>query len=1232
MGLVLGAMLAAAMEAASGSGLSWREDGGVHWAAVRPEGTGQPGFRLLPPSETGVTFTNVLPKERALASQVLTSGSGVAAGDVDGDGRVDLYFCGLSSGNRLYRNLGGWRFEDVTARAGVGCDGIDSTGAVFADVDGDGDLDLIVNSFGGGTHLFFNDGQGRFRRPSGVLNAGMGGTSLALADIDNDGDLDLYVANYRTNSIADEPGTRFSIQMIDGEPYVAMVNGLPVTHPEVTNRFRFMFSRGPGGQGRFAYQENGEPDVLYLNDGQGRFTPVPFTGGRFLDEAGKALEAPLFEWGLTAAFRDLNGDGHPDLFVCNDFDSVDRIWINDGRGGFRALDTLALRQICYSSMSLDFADLNRDGFDEILTADMFSADFERRLTQRNSMMRSQAPPGTIDDRPLYSRNMLFLNRGDGTYAEIAQYAGLEGTDWTWAPVFLDVDLDGFEDLLVVNGFERDNMNLDAVAAYNAGKAGRRPTPAEHYQLRELFPRLDTRNLAYRNRGDLRFEEVSALWGFNTPKISQGLCLADLDNDGDLDVVVNNMNDVAGLYRNLGTAPRVGVRLAGIGGNTRGVGARILLHGGPGGTQSQEMMAGGRYMAGDDAMRVFAAGSDTNRLWLEVLWRSGRRSVIEGVQPNRIYTVKEAAATGTTGARPVPRPRAAMFEEVTGFKHRHDEPLFDDFARQPLLPRRYSQTGPGVAWHDLDGDGWDDLIIGAGKGGRLAIYRNDTRGGFTPWNLGRSALLPRDAVGIVGLEPGRFLVALSHYEEETAGGTAVQEYDVRPGTMTEAVPAWEAAVGPLSVGDVDGDGALDLFVGGRVIPGRHPEAADSRVYRQDNGRWVLDANNSRALESVGLVSGSVFSDLDGDGWPELILAVEWGPVRVFRNRQGRFEEVTRAWGFDRYRGWWNGVTTGDLDGDGRLDIVAGNWGRNTRYEGRRQRPVRLYYGDLDGDGTLDLIEAAWDPVRQRYLPERRLDVMARAMPFLSGQFASHAAYAAAGIEGVLGAQLPDTRFIEANWLETTLFLNRGDRFEAVPLPEEAQWSPAFAVAVADCDGDGHEDVFLGQNFFAVESETSRHDAGRGLWLRGDGRGGLQPVPAVVSGIAVYGEQRGAALGDYDRDGRVDVVVTQNGAATRLFKNVRGEPGLRVRLAGGPGNPAGVGAVIRLGNATGWGPARAIHAGSGYASQDSLVAAMHRPGGADRIEVRWPGGKRTVTALPVGSREIRVQPAGEVEVLR
>ncbi len=1224
---------AAAVSAAS---LEWNATANHRFATVHPAKETRVGFTPMPPATTGVGFTNVLPAERHHTNQILLNGSGVTAGDVDGDGACDLFLCGLGGRSTLYRNLGSWQFRDFTREANLDFSTLDATGAALVDFDGDGDLDLIVNSVGQGTRCFLNDGQGRFASSNHpVLNQWNCGSSLALADIDGDGTLDLYVANYRTSTIRDQPDARFTIRSINGRPQPVAFSGRPLVEPGLTNRFAFRFRPAPGGGGSVFHDELGEADALYRNVGGG-FAPVSFTNGTFLDEGGAALEQAPFDWGLSVMLRDFNGDGAPDIYVCNDFSTPDRFWINDGKGRFRAAPMHAVRQTSLSTMAIDVADINRDGFDDFFTADMLSREHWRRLVQRNEPNANIHLFVDIARRPQSARNTLQLGRGDGTYAEIAQLAGLESAEWAWASIFLDVDLDGFEDLLVANGFERDYMNMDANRRVKEQqmRAGRPLPAADQLGLNRLYPRLATTNLAFRNLGNLRFADVSAQWGFNVAGVSQGMCLADLDNDGDLDVVLNNSNDAATLLRNDTTAPRVAVRLKGRAPNTRGIGAKIKLLSGAVPQQSQEMICGGRYLSSDDSMRVFAAGSTTNRTTLVVTWRSGARSVVTNVQPNRIYEIDEA-----TSGPPLNKPSSSikpLFRDVSArLGHGHKQEPFDDFARQPLLPNKISTLGPGVTWFDVDGDSRDDLIIAGGKGEKMAVFRNDGGGAFSRLAGPHFAqALGRGQTTVLGWRATNGQAVLvagsSNYEDGLTNGGVAQEFGLHTegAKIEESLPGPAASTGPMALADVDDDGDLDLFVGGRVLPGRWPEAGPSRLFRRTGDKWLEDAENTQRLAGAGLVSGAVFTDLDGDGHADLVLACEWGPPRVFRNERGLLNDATSEWGLASFTGWWNGVSAGDFDGDGRMDLAVSNWGSNTKYERHRSKPVRLLYGDFNGDGTVALMEACHDEALNQYVPIHNVWTMSRGLPWLLEKFATYESFSRAGVEEALAEKFRLAAHREAARLESTVFLNRGGRFEARVLPVEAQLAPAFGVCVADFDGDGSEDIFLSQNFFGTRPETSRYDAGRGLLLRGDGRGEFKAVPGQESGLLIYGEQRGAAAGDYDGDGRVDLAVAQFAEETRLYHNETARPGLRVRLQGPPGNPHGVGANVRLKAGDHLGPAREVHAGSGYWSQDSAVQVMSAPGASTELLIHWPGGRTVTVGLPPGATEVSVDTAGNL----
>lgn len=1205
------ALLAAAFAItalAAESGAAAREAGaGFRRLELLVPAKGKTGFTTLPGSRTGITFTNHLSQARYLANMNLLNGSGVALGDFDGDGLCDLYLCRLEGSNALYRNLGNWRFADVTAQTGTALENQLSTGAAFADVNGDGWPDLLVNSMGGPNALFLNNGRGGFTNvttAAGLVST-LGSTSLALADVDGDGDLDLYVANYGVDSIL-RSGGQLSFRYVGGKP---------VPSGRHARRLRIIGDR---------IFELGEPDVLYLNDGAGRFTPVSWTDGAFLDEEGRPLREAPWDQSLSALFHDFTGDGAPDLYVCGDASTPDRFWLNDGRGRFHAIPTIAVRQTPYFSMSVIAADLDRDGLDDLFVTDMLSRQHELALTQRGTMHDQPRPAGDLTSRQQTRRNVLLRARGDGTYAELAWYADVAGSEWAWSCLNLDVDLDGWEDLLISNGHIHNADDLDTQERIR--KLGPLSV-AESRKTTLLFERLDTPNLAYQNRRDLTFRECGREWGFDSHRISNGMALGDLDGDGDLDLVINCFGDEALVLRNDSPAPRLAVRLRGRAPNPRGIGARIRVTDGPA-PQEQEMHAGGRYLSGDEPVRVFATGG-AQSLTLEVRWRSGARSVVTNAAPNYLYEIFEPAPEPRI-ANPEPRtPSQPLFQNVSErLAHRHLEAAFDDFAQQPLLPYRLSRLGPGVGWFDLDGDGREELILAGDDGNRPEAFRYDSaQDHFVPLAVDMPPS-PGDGVAVAGWvpTPGRRQV-LFGLANQKAGETNAPSLAFAEWRDPRLVAAGElrgtASTGPVAVADYDGDGDLDVFVGGRFVPGRYPEPAESRLYRNDNGQLTPDADANRQLAKTGLVAGACWADVDGDGFCDLVLACEWGPVRLFLNTRGKLREATHDRGLAAHTGLWTGVTAGDFDGDGRLDLAAGNWSLNSPYRASPEQPLRLWYGDLDENGVVDLIEA-YEVPGIGLAPRRDFDAVAAALPFVRTRFASRRAYAQADVSQILGAKGAEARELRATMLLSTVFLNRGTRLEAVPLPATAQFAPAFGVCVADWDGDGREDLFLSQNLHATQPDFNRLDAGRSLVLVGDGRGGFKAMPGQDSGVVLYGEQRGCAVADFDGDGRVDLVVTQNGAPTALFRNVGARPGLRVRLAGPPGNPEGVGAVVRLEMADGpAGPARAVMAGSGHGSQNGATLVLHAgERQAQVVEVRWPGGQVSKTPVPAGAREVRV----------
>ena len=1176
------------------------------------------GFKRVESSITSIDFYNELDNERSMRNRNLLSGSGVAAGDIDNDGLCDLYFCGLDNGNKLYRNLGDWKFEDITDSAKVSCAGQDSTASAFADVDGDGDMDLLVNALGGGTRLFRNDGNLTFTETTkdAGLASNAGSMSLTLADIENDGDLDIYVSNFHPTTIKDRPNTKIRVRMVNGLPTVASVNGVGMDNPKLKGRFEISNNRN--------VLEYGEADFLFINNGDGVFSKANYLD-YFLSETGEKLDKIPMDWGLAARFSDFNQDGYQDLYVCNDLFTPDRIWINDKKGRFVALPKLALRNTSTFSMGVDFADFDRDGDFDFFVVDMLSRSHAMRHFQVSELVSNNEYQSVLYSRPQFSRNTLQMNRGDNTFAEVARYSNVEASEWSWGPIFIDVDFDGYEDILVTNGQLRDFQNADMANLIEREKNEKGLSQNKVLALMSKFPDLRTSNVAFRNNKDGTFSDYSQKWRFDQTGISQGMALADLDNDGDMDVVINNLLENAGIYENEASSHRVRVQLRGIK-NKYGIGAQVSLAQN-GLIQKQEIICAGRYLSSDHTVRSFGVLDGMSKI--TITWPSGIVQLVENIKPNHSYTFQEPLRFNEQ--KPVKENKVALFKDASSLlSHKHKDRPYEDFRRQLLMPIKYSQPGPSISWLDMNSDGIDDIVIGNGAGGSLSVFHGKAGGIFEP---SKSKLLLKTNWDQTMIAPiysnnklNSLIVGVSNYESGSPQLPSAALYDFSNQKTAAIRTGMNGSTGAICQTDLNGDDELEFFLAGQIVPGHYPSPADSVLMRIINGKSEI----LHKWDKLGMVQGAVFSDIYGDGKPELIISQHWGSLRVFtwKNKDWTPLEITEQLGLSKYKGWWNGVATGDFNNDGLIDLIATNWGLNWRNKPSVTTPKRIYFGDLYEDGTTAAIEASF--VDNEWRPDRRLNILRAALPPIRENITTYESLGKSNVLRAFGPSINDAAYFDVTEFRSGLFINNvNGPMTYIPLPRKAQLSSSFGVVVDDFDGDAVQDVFLSQNFFGTNPEYSRSDSGLGLFLKGKGNGEFLSLSSKDSGIAIYGEQRACASSDFNQDGRIDLAVGQNSEKTKLYVNSTGKPGIRIRLKGTGQNPNSIGAKISSTNPN---YIKEIQSGSGYWGINSSTVIFPKIKTNNMVSVTWPNSIKNEYIIPSEAKSVELHQTGKVVILK
>jgi len=1116
---------------------------------------GQVGFRLVDAKQSGATFRNELSVAAAAENQVLLNGSGVAAGDFDRDGLPDLYFCGLENDNVLYRNLGGFRFQPV-ADDDVACAGVPSTSAAFADLNGDGHLDLLVGTVGQGVIILMNDTRSGFSKSTVALPKGdsLAIYSSPMTDIDRDGDLDIYLATYRSTSIRNNPGLKFKLGFANNVQTLESVTDSK-TGTQYDNG-RFYIRNGE-------VLEAGTPDYQLLNDGVGKFRVT--TLAQFQANAPGEEVSTARNWGLGSIFADFDNDYRDDLYVCNDLDGADYFYRSTANGFDDVVSGLNNMTSAFS-MGVDVADINNDGLSDFIVVDMMNYSLPERKMQIPHSTPAPGRPSSINE---YRRNTLFAGVGGAEFDEIAHYSGLDSSDWSWCPIFMDVDLDGYQDLLVTNGFSYDLENPDVqkdLMKQSIQTGGRGDLVEKKFKIEHS--KLD-QNLSFRNRGDLTFRDRSADWGFDLDGISHGACLVDLDNDGDQDVVLNNFslylpsrqllgeslprlrqsNPLCTIYENLTSSDRIKVRVRSEAKNTHGIGATLVFIQGTV-RQTKQIRAGSRYCSSDSPEVTFAWLADKSSHRLE--YRLGSKvAFIENVKRNSLITFSEDDLAEET---PVSKTfDTALFEKkpvLSSFRHSPNQLNAEHF--QPGISRNHFLSEPIVsaAGHDpavvriSTGGSVQDVSLGDGPIAKRRIGRHSR------WDLVDFAHLSV-AGKLMRLELQQQLNNRQQIESRLFITEDVQS--PRAATWEHALPAnfnclavtWHPSLPKVAA----------LALGGGTPLGHYPLAAKSLVMAL---RLAKPGDKPRIMHKLPLelpVNDMVFADMNGQRGQELVIAPEGGEISVFRITEREAVNITKTLNIHSGIGNWNSLACFDFSGNGRNDLLAGNWGSNNSLKRYTENNYRLYY-HKDGRSTR-LFETFQE--KGKNILKSGLAKFKSNNPMRGLMYRTHESFRLEGVEDIFEV-IPKHRSMDT--LNTRLFLNENGRFKLFSLPQAVQFTPTFGIAVEDFDLDGSLDIALCQGFndFYGIDEPQTNNSHLILLNRIVADGTFEVRRNIgIAGNGTY--PRVVGSGDFNDDNRPDLIIPDYNGGIRYYENKDLNRGIKLKLKGDSLNLIGLKARLR-----------------------------------------------------------------------
>ena len=1177
------------------------------FAVVAADAQPQKLFTRVPSSETGIKYRHdynsiKISKDSLGLVNSMVPGCGIAIGDINGDSKPDLIFSSFG-GLGFYRNDGNWKFTDITATTGYPTDSLQfSTGVNLVDIDADGDLDLFVARWQNTCRLLLNDGKGSFTEHAAEygLNFQDETVNSAFFDYDRDGLLDCYLVVY-SNYYSLVTNNKRSDSVVGAESEARQRAGTSMPKFESSSgsmrddQIQRLHDMSPS-----ELRHAGHPDRLYKNQGNGTFSNV--THASWIKDEGM---------GLSATVADINLDGLPDIYVANDFNSTDLIYLNNGDGTFAESMMRMTRRASIFSMGSDVADLNGDGLPDIITTDMLPDNHFRRILNAGNNGDMSIYNPTYDSNQV-SRNMVQLNRGYNQFSDVGYMTGMAATDWSWACLIQDFDLDGLADVYIANGYTTDISNQDYV--YNVDA-----------RIKGLLPEmgfLTQPNFMFRQRSYLDFVSVGEEWGVADTSTTFGAAYGDLDGDGDLDLVATNMDTVPFLYRNHAVEQKRGAfvcfTFTGAGGNTGGLGAKVRVVAGKKSYYQEHYLVRGYQSRMDDKLTV-GLGQATIVDSVIVQWPDGPVQVLTDVTVNTTISLDHVNATPSTTSIFQPQdystPLFVDASNTSGLNFTYAENVFDDFKRYRLMPTRMSWGGPAVAVADIDNDGFDDVMFGSSKGQSITTFLQKSPGVFAKSDAGLAGVdttFESQAMVLVDVDNDGdrdLLVAgggAEFAEEDDERGVRLYLNDGK-GQMkrvTVGVPIISTNATTINACDFDGDGDFDVFIGGGVQTDRYPFSATSYLLANNGKGSFTDVTDQvmPGIQSLGIIRSALWSDIDNDGRFDLLLNGEWMPLTIFHNDGSTFSNVTEKAGLSGTVGWWYSLMGADIDNDGDMDYVAGNLGLNSRYQATPEKPIEIYAADFDDNGSIDPLITWWFEGK-RHLVRDRGKIFSQ-MPTLNRKFNEFFDFAVAPFEKIVDKHILDSSYHRAaTMMESVVLINDGQgHFTVKPLPAEAQFSPMLGIEAMDVNGDQWIDLVTAGNIYGAEDDVVRYDAGKGLVLLGTGNSTFLATSIPESGFVSQFDARGLVSIRNPGSATVPLVLisaVNQGSTLTYLPMIQG---IRVQKV----NPMRV--TSALFEVPGGARRTEIYCGSGYRSQTSCHLLV--PPGANSVSTFF-GKKKTAT---------------------